>query len=129
MTTPTIDTLAHHAARLSRRRTLLSLGGAVLAATTAVAAEPGYARKHKKNKHNRKRNQNNGERGNGGKGNGGVCLNKEQERCSNDAAACKASVQPLCNADNVAECLAIQTCCEECSAGGFITCLLAAQPS
>ena len=121
MTTPTIDALAHHAARLSRRRSLLSFGGAVLAATTAAAVEPGLARKRRNN--NRKKNKKNG-----GKGNVGECQKQEEERCSNDAAACKATVQPLCNADNVADCIAIQTCCEECSAGGYLTCILAAQP-
>jgi hypothetical protein len=121
MTTPAIDALARQAARLSRRRSLLTLGGAVLAATTATAVEPVSARKHKNKRNNKKNGKN------GGKGNGGDCQKKEQQRCSNDAAACKAAVQPLCNADNIEECLAIQTCCEECSAGGFLTCLLATQ--
>jgi hypothetical protein len=121
MTTPTIDALAHRAARLSRRRSLLTLGGAVLAATTATAIDPVSARKHNNNRNKKKNGKN------GGKGNGGDCQKKERQRCSNDATACKASVQPLCNADNVEQCLQIQTCCEECSAAGFLTCLLATQ--
>lgn len=116
MTTPTIDALALHAARLSRRRSLLTLGGAAMALTAAAAVEPGYARKKNKNKNK-----------NGRKGKGANCQKLEEERCANDTAACKATLQPLCNEDNVAECLAIQACCEQCSAGGFLTCLLAAQ--
>ncbi len=112
MTTPTIDTLAHRAARFSRRRSLLTLGGAVIAATTATV-EPGFAKKNKKN---------------GRKGNGGDCKKREQQRCSSDATACKATVQLLCNVDNpdVELCLLLQTCCEECSAGGFLTCAVPA---
>ncbi|MFN8674878.1 MAG: hypothetical protein U0Z70_00745 [Thermomicrobiales bacterium] len=124
MTTPTIDALAHRTARLSRRRSLFTLGGAVLAAATVVAAEPGLARKRR---NNNKKNKNRKKNRNGGKGNGGICQKQEQERCSNDAAACKSTLQPLCNADNIAECTAIRTCCEECSAGGFLSCLAAAQ--
>jgi hypothetical protein len=121
MTTPTIDALALHAARLSRRRSLLTLGGAAMALATTAAVEPGYARNNNKNKNNNKHKKK-GRKGKGPKA--PDCQEQEQQRCANDAAACKATLQPLCNQDNVAECLAIQTCCEQCSAGGFLTCLL-----
>ncbi|MFN8662325.1 MAG: hypothetical protein U0075_10565 [Thermomicrobiales bacterium] len=112
MTTPTIDALALQTARLSRRRSLLTLGGTVIASVAATGVEPGLARK------NRQKDRS---------GKGADCQKKEQQRCTNDVAACKATVQPLCNADNAEECLAIQTCCEECAAAGFLACLLAAQ--
>jgi hypothetical protein len=113
MTTPTIDALAHHAARLSRRRTFLTLGGAVFAATPAANVEPVSAGK---NKNNKKKNR--------GRGNGGDCKKREQQRCSADAAACKGTVQPLCNDLSAAECIAIRACCDECSAEGFLTCFV-----
>ncbi len=114
MTTPAIDALAHRAARLSRRRSLLTLGGAVFAATAAAAVEPGSANKRKKN---------------GRKGSGADCQTQEQQRCGNDATECKATVQILCTVEDVGvqQCLAIRECCEECSAGGFLTCFRAAQ--
>lgn len=126
MKTQPIDALALHAARLSRRRSLLTLGGALIAATTA-SVEPGSAR----NKHNSNRKNNNKNKKNGQKGKGADCQEREQQRCSADAAACQATAQFLCDVENVevAQCLAVRTCCEECSAGGLLTCLRAAQPS
>jgi hypothetical protein len=52
--------------------------------------------------------------------------NKEKQRCSKDAAACKATVQTLCEPSDPATCLIIQNCCEECSANGFVECLILA---
>lgn len=89
--------------RLSRRRSLLLLGGAV--ATTLTVAEPVAARK---NRRQRK---------------GADCQKRERQRCSNDAGACKASVLPLCSPLNPDGCLTIQACCEACSADGFLTCI------
>lgn len=114
MTTQTIDALAHHAARLSPRRSFLTLGGAVLVAAAVAAVEPVSARK---NKNNKKKNR--------GKGNAGDCGKREQQRCSADAEACKVTVQPLCNDLSAAECIAIRACCDACSAEGFLTCLVA----
>jgi hypothetical protein len=90
---------------ISRRSSLLSLGGAALAATMA-APVVGEAKKKKKS-------------GNKGK-------DKEKKRCSKDAAACKNTVQPLCDPADPAACLIIQNCCEECSANGFLECLILA---
>jgi hypothetical protein len=62
------------------------------------------------------------------KKNGKDCKKKERQRCSSDAAACKAFVPVAC--EGSADCIIAATlCCEECSADGFLTCLLAATPS
>jgi hypothetical protein len=94
------------AAGVSRRGSLLTLGGAALAAgvTNAGVSE---AKKKK----------------------GKVCKKKEKQRCNNDAAACKTTLQPLCDPGDPAACLQAQACCEECSADGILTCLLAATAS
>ena len=115
MKTQPIDALAQHTARLARRRLLLTLGGTLMAAKVAAAVEPGYARKRNNDHKNNRKNS--------GKGKGADCGKRENQRCIADAAACKASVQPLCSGGNITECLAIQTCCEQCSAGEFLACL------
>jgi hypothetical protein len=88
---------------ISRRSSLRTLGGAALAATMA-SPDVGAAKKKKKN---------------GDKG-----KDKEKKRCSKDAAACKDTIQPLCDPADPATCLIIQNCCEECSANGFLECLI-----
>jgi hypothetical protein len=106
MSTQMFDTVTRRVAGLSRRRSLLSLGGAALAATVT---SPRLSAAKKKNKK------------------GADCKQKEKQRCSKDAAACKATITPLCSPDNPAACLAVQACCEECSANGLVTCFLATQ--
>jgi hypothetical protein len=121
MSTLTIDALAYQAARMSRRRSLLTLGGALAAATTGLAVEPGLARK----RNNRNKNKNKGKNGKNGKG--ADCQKREKQRCNSDAAACKLTIEQFCNQDNVDQCIALQSCCDECSAGGFLTCFIARQ--
>jgi hypothetical protein len=107
MSTSAFDAVTRTAAAgVSRRRSLLTLGGAALAAgvTNAGVSE---AKKKK----------------------GKDCKKKEKQRCTNDAAACKTSIQPLCDPGDPAGCLQAQACCEECSADGFLTCLLIASAS
>lgn len=87
---------------ISRRRSLLTLGGAAVAATIA---RPSASDAKKK---------------------GNKCKKKEQQRCKNDAAACKTTVLALCDPPGTPECIVLQNCCDSCSASGFITCLAAA---
>lgn len=91
---------------ISRRSSLLTLGGAALAATMATP-DVGQAKNKKKK-------------------NGDKCKDKEKNRCNNDAEACKDTVQPLCDPADPATCLILQNCCEECSANGFLECLILA---
>jgi hypothetical protein len=94
------------AAAVSRRASLVTLGGAALA---AVATKPGVSEAKKKKS-------------------GNASKKKAKQRCSRDAAVCKAELPAACN--GIAECVALLTpCCETCSAGGFVTCLVAAQQS
>jgi hypothetical protein len=90
---------------ISRRSSLLSLGGAALAATL-VTGDVTAAKKKKKS--------------------GDKCKEKETKRCNKDAASCKDTVQPLCDPADPATCLILQNCCEECSANGFLECLILA---
>jgi hypothetical protein len=88
------------AAAVSRRTSLLTLGGAALAASIATP-DVSEAKKGKD------------------------CKKKEKQRCSKDAAACKTTVIDVC--EDEAACLAALTpCCDECSANGFFTCFIAA---
>jgi hypothetical protein len=104
MNTNAFDAITRRAAEgISRRRSLLTLGGAALAATIAT---PKLSEAKKKK--------------------GKDCKKKEKQRCSKDAAACKATIQPLCDPGDPATCLILQNCCEECSANGFLTCLILA---
>lgn len=62
------------------------------------------------------------------KGQGKKCGKKEQQRCSADAADCRAQILLICG-DN-AQCVASGTpCCDACSADGLLTCLLTADGS
>lgn len=56
---------------------------------------------------------------------GKTCKKKAKQRCSNDAATCRALVPGGCNNEPV--CIAaVVACCDACSANGFLTCLNAA---
>jgi hypothetical protein len=91
-------------AALSRRASLLTLGGAALAASVTNA---GVSEAKKKGKD---------------------CKKKEKQRCSNDAAACINTFLAVCEL-TPPECAALQACCDECSSDGVLTCLLAASAS
>jgi hypothetical protein len=91
------------AAAVSRRSSLVTLGGTALAASLAM---PGVSEAKKKK--------------------GKDCKKKEKQRCSNDTADCIATLQATPSCD--ATCVALLTpCCETCSANGFLTCFLAAE--
>lgn len=106
MSTRAFDAFTRGAAdAASRRNALLALGGAVLAASL-VAPEAGVAKKKK----------------------GKDCKKKEKQRCSNDAAACKPTLLSICML-TPQECALAAACCDECSANGFLTCLLAVTAS
>jgi hypothetical protein len=101
MSTSAFDALTREAAvGVSRRGSLLTMGAAALAASMANAGVS--EAKKKKGKDSKK---------------------KEKQRCSKDAAACKPTLASICEL-TPAECAAAQTCCDECSADGFLTCLL-----
>jgi hypothetical protein len=104
MNTQSFDAVARRAAvGMSRRSSLVTLGGA---AAGALIAGPSASEAKKKK--------------------GKDCKKKEKQRCSSDAAACKTTVQvALCPDAEPATCVAAQTCCDQCSANGFLTCLLA----
>lgn len=103
MSTHRIDGIARTAAtRLSRRSSLLTLGGAALAAPLATQ-RLGEAKKKK----------------------GKDCKKKEKQRCNNDAAACLDTLTLACEGDP--ECVAqFGVCCDACSASGFLACFVAA---
>jgi hypothetical protein len=105
MTPHAFDAITSRAAEgISRRRSLLTLGGAVLGATIA---RPTVGEAKKK---------------------GNRCKQKEKQRCSKDAAACKTTVQATqCGSIEPAQCTALQKCCDSCSANGFVICLTALQ--
>lgn len=99
MSIKAFDTVTHRALEgISRRRSLLTLGGAAIGATIA---RPSAIEAKKK----------------------GTCRKKEQQRCTNDAAACRATVLVVCQPPDSDRCLALQDCCDSCSANGFATCL------
>jgi hypothetical protein len=102
MSPSAVDVVAREAAeRASRRKSILAVGMAVLA---AGAANAGVTEAKKKK--------------------GKDCKKKEKQRCANDAAACKPVVAAECGMADPAECLALQNCCDQCSANGFLTCLI-----
>jgi hypothetical protein len=103
MSTHAFDTITQRAAvGLSRRSSLLTLGGAALAATIA-APDLSEAKKKK----------------------GPDCKKKEKQRCNSDAAACKSTINAICELEP-AQCAAVLACCDTCSAAGFLTCFAAA---
>jgi hypothetical protein len=103
MSTHAFDVIARRAAAgMSRRRSLLTLGGAAL---TATIAGPSVSEAKKKS--------------------GNKCKKKEKQRCSADAAACKTTVDAVCELTPEV-CAAVAACCDTCSASGFFTCFAAA---
>jgi hypothetical protein len=106
MDTNAFDTVTRAAtAAVSRRGSLLMLGGAALGAAGATPSV-GEAKKKK----------------------GKDCKKKAKQRCSNDTAACIAEAPVACEGD--AECIAdVIGCCNNCSANAFLTCLIAASGS
>jgi hypothetical protein len=107
MSTSAIDVVARAAAETaSRRKSILAMGMAVLA---AGAANAGVTEAKKKK--------------------GKDCKKKEKQRCANDAAACKVSLAPVCQGADPADCIALQNCCDSCSSNEFLTCLILAQAS
>lgn len=100
MSSSVVDTLARETIeQASRRKSLLALGMAVLAAGATTA---GVTEAKKKGK---------------------SCKQKQKQRCSNDAAACKPQVAAICQL-SPAQCLAAQNCCDQCSANGVLTCIV-----
>lgn len=87
-------------AALSRRASLLTLGGAALLAS-ASNVNPSGARKKR----------------------GAGCKKKEQQRCANDVDRCRTTV--LLNCGEPGGCFAAALCCEECTARRFLTCAIA----
>jgi ribonuclease HI len=105
MNTLALEDLSRRAvAGISRRRSLVALGGAALG---AALTRPGAGEAKKK---------------------GNKCKDKEKKRCSNDVASCKAAIQALqCPKVDASLCAALQACCDSCSANGFLVCLLPLQ--
>jgi hypothetical protein len=104
MRTWTLSPFTRQAAEaVSRRASLATLGGASLAAVRPDIS----AAENKKKK------------------SGSDCKKKEKQRCANEAATCKPSVLANCELEPV-QCLAVAACCDECSANGYWTCVLAA---
>jgi hypothetical protein len=103
MRTQAFDAITRRAATgVSRRGSLLTLGGAALAATLA-GPQLGVAKKKK----------------------GKDCKKKEKQRCNNDIAACRSTV--LINCEEPDGCPEALLCCEDCSASGLLACIIAAQ--
>jgi hypothetical protein len=102
MPLPILDIIMRRAARqVTRRTSLLTLGGAAIAATTIAQPERASARKKK----------------------GKDCGKKERQRCANDIEACRLTV--LLNCGQPGGCSDAARCCEACTAAGFATCALA----
>jgi hypothetical protein len=100
-----LDDVAREAVAMpSRRKSLLALGAAMLA---AGASNAGLTEARKKGKSSKKKNK---------------------KRCKKDAAACKTTIQvALCPDADPALCIAAQKCCDTCSANGFLVCLITIQ--
>jgi hypothetical protein len=102
MSTRAFAAVRRHAADgVSRRTSLLTLGGAALAAVATLDVSEAKKKKGKD------------------------CKKKAKQRCSNDVASCTALIPAVCSGDPT--CIAkVNLCCETCSGNGFLTCLLAA---
>jgi hypothetical protein len=86
------------AATVSRRASLLTLGGAAVAAAT-----PGITKAGKKSQ---------------------SCGGKLKKRCTQNKTQCIAPLTDICNGS--ADCIAtLSPCCDECFSGGFVACLAA----
>jgi hypothetical protein len=94
-----VDTITRRAAdQVTRRHSLFTLGGVVLAATAVAQPERASAKKKGKD-----------------------CKKQERQRCKNDAEACRRNVQINCQIPE--GCDDIAQCCDACNATGFITCV------
>jgi len=103
MITHAFDAVSRRAAEgISRRRSLLTFGAAAFGGTLAG---PSASDARKKGK---------------------TCRKKERQRCTNDAAACSATLQTLCATSPLTNCLSLESCCTTCSAEGFWNCLIEA---
>ena len=101
MSSYSVDTVARRAATaISRRHSLLTLGGAVLAATVP---KPSVSEAKKKSRKD--------------------CQKKEQQRCTKDFAACRNMLLAKCG--GTPACVTAQACCATCSATGYLSCVLA----
>jgi hypothetical protein len=100
MNTEAIESLTRRAAdAVSRRASLVTLGGAALAA--AVATKPGVSEAKK---------------------GGQSCGKKQKKKCKNVEATCNTNGIALCAGDPT--CLSqIQLCCQQCFSDGFLQCL------
>ena len=106
-----IDTVSRRAAdAVSRRASLLALGGMALAAMTAI---PGAAKGGKGGKKRKKRK--------GNSGNAGEQL--AQAKCASQVDQCRTSVSGFCDPE---DCPAQLSCCDffaTCNAVGALACL------
>jgi hypothetical protein len=111
-----IDTVSRHAAgAVSRRVSLLALGGMALAAMTAVPAAAKGGKKGKKGK----------KRKGGNEDNGNAIGPLAQARCAGQVDQCRAIFTDLCQD---AQCLSRITCCNPfatCDADGALACIFA----
>lgn len=104
MRTGPFDTVTRHAgAAVSRRTSLLTLGVAPFA---AAATRPDISSAKKKS--------------------GIDCKKKEKQRCTNDAAACRATVTAVFCPGRADYCAKVLPSCDECTADGFLAGLIAA---
>jgi hypothetical protein len=108
-----IDSVTRHAAgAVSRRASLLALGGMVLAAMTAV---PAAAKGGNKGKKRKKRNA----------GDGTAIGPLAQARCASQIDVCRQTIAAICGSGD-SECLAKLACCDffaTCNAGGALACI------
>jgi hypothetical protein len=85
---------------------------ALIAAISAVQGQAvALAGKRRKNRKKRKKK-------------GPVCAKSAEQRCSDDAATCRAMIMGRCE-DTPEVCLSFAACCDTCSSHGMFTCLQA----
>ena len=122
-----IDSITRHAAgAVSRRASILALGGMALAAVSAV---PASAKGNKKGKGGKDRKKNN-------KGTGDAVIpappaptgptgeQLAQARCASQGDQCRAFVTEVCQGDEV--CLEVLICCDQfatCNADAGLNCI------
>ena len=90
---------------ITRRNSLRAIGSAALGASAVVTPARVGARK------NRRRRKQKGQ----------SCADRERQRCAIDAAACRDTALRTC--ETAIECGYALTCCEECTATGFLLCI------
>jgi hypothetical protein len=122
-----IDTVTRRAAdAVSRRASILALGGVALAALTAV---PAAAKGGKGGKGKGKKKGKNRKNGNGGTGNivnpGPTGQEIAQVRCAAQGDQCRTSLTAICAGEP--QCLEGLACCDlfaTCDAAGGLTCII-----